>query len=212
MRAKALTCLGLASLVLPAMPCSAGACSLPPIPPGETAEAKAMREAERAFRHEEALRTGQDALWDRADHVFLARVVDRYDRENAREYSRLLALEQARLKREAARAKGAWLVPARPIPILPPSMLGEGKTVVRLEPLTALKGVLPPQQFEIVDQQGWSSCGPLPQFDAFSTADGGLVVVFVIGPYPSKDSVMEAMEPRSIVGPRLGAALARAGF
>ena len=41
---------------------------------------------------------------------------------------------------------------------------------------------------------------------------GDMVVVFVVGPCPSQDTVQDVIKPANIEAPRLAAELARAGF
>ena len=208
---KSLVYAGLATVAFMGGPTGARACTLKPVQPGETAESRAAQEAADALRREEGVRTSQDALWDRADHVFIAKVLDPYSEQRDEWYAR----QDRALARKAARARAL----GHPLPLvalvpfqIPFSDLGAGRTAVRLEPITALKGALPGRTFEILDQEGWSSCGPLPQFDAFQAQMGDMVVVFVVGPCPSQDTVQDVIKPANIEAPRLAAELARAGF
>ena len=183
------------------VPGAALACS-PALGPPPTPE-------EAAERHAAYELAAQQALWRKVDHVFLARIFDPYSLQ-------LEAWEQrfkAASERAASSRRRAAIRTVPPPP--PPPMihwLGEGKTTVVIEPLQALKGAAPLRRFEIRDQEGWTSCGPLTQFDVFRPErEGGLYVVFVSGAYPTQDSVLEAMAVEKVVDPDIKAAMAAAG-
>jgi len=75
-----------------------------------------------------------------------------------------------------------------------------------------LKGVSPPRRFELRDVNGWTSCGPIQQFDVFHSYDDTRFVVFVKGAYPTQEGVLEAIKIDRIVDPAIKAALAKAGY
>lgn len=140
----------------------------------------------------------QQALWRQADHIFLARVQDPLD-----------LLEEERLSPPPPRRTRSEVPPVPAPTLVAAHMLGEGKTVVVLEPAAALKGSVPARRFRLRDVEGWTSCGPLRQFDVFYGWDhpDGLYVVFLSGVYPTQDGILEALSVENVVDPQLKAAL-----
>lgn len=195
----------LASGVL-ATPGVAAACSIAPIDPNAPVEAPEVVAARALATQQRYELERQQTLWVEADQVFVARKFDPYTLELEAWDRSLQAASKPR------RLAGRSVPPAPPPP--PPlriGMPGEGKTVVGLEAVTAIKGVAPARRFEIHDAQGWTSCGPLRQFDVFHADEDAPVVVFVKGPYPTQDGVLEAMALDHIVDPDIKAALDKAG-
>lgn len=167
-------------------PGAAQACSIALLPPGYKPPTPEQLVAQQLAYD----RQSQHDLWLKADHVFTVRIVDPDD------------------VREPPRLRG---------PIPPPRavrfhLLGEGKTLITLEAVAALKGALPTRRFDLRDAEGWTSCGPPRQFDVFTLGrDDALFVVFMSGAYPTQGGILEAMAVERVADPDLRAALEASG-
>lgn len=184
-------------------PLQAQACMPMPLAeprPGETEEARQIREREEL---QAQVRGWQLDLWTRADRVFLARVSQSEPEPPPPPPQR---------RYDPRRGGPPPVPPPVMVPLLDPF---NGERTMVLTPVAGLKGAAPARPFDIVDSWSNTSCGPYYRFNDGGSPPGlpddELVVVFATGPYPTKDGVLDALAVDRVIEPGIKAALDKAG-
>lgn len=85
------------------------------------------------------------------------------------------------------------------------------KVRLRVHPKRPLKGALPPQDFDLATT-GWTSCGLAPFFDIFDLDGKDEFVVFVKGPYPAQDRVLDTRSIGRVTAPEVQSLLKALGY
>lgn len=75
-----------------------------------------------------------------------------------------------------------------------------------LRPVAALKGPIPPGDFELANT-GTTDCGPMPGFSVLDSGATGIFLVYAKGPRPGQETVLHTLSASLLVDPVAQAAL-----